>query len=222
MVDINQKITAVIINYQTPDLTKHAVESFRAYYPQLSLLLIDNGSKDHSFDVLKHYQTQFPSATQLIRNDRNLFHGPAMHQAMQTVTTDYVFFLDSDCEVIEGGFIEQMVSIAERNDRCYAVGKQVYMNKRGFDVEQSEKAFPYIRPVCMLIRRAMYFTLSPFSHHGTPCLDNMRNAGTSGYHLIDFPIFDYVVHKGRGTASRYGYGLGLRGKLNYFLYRLGL
>lgn len=222
IVDVNHNVTAVIINYQTPDLTKRAIGSFRSYYPQLSLLLIDNGSKDNSVEVLEHYQAQFPAGTHVLKNDLNLFHGPAMHLAMHTAKTDCVVFLDSDCEVTKGGFIEQMLSIVERDGRCYAVGNKIYMNKRGFDVFQREKAITYIRPICMLVRRTMYFTLPPFSHHGTPCLDNMRGASSAGYGLVDFPIFDYVVHKGRGTASRYGYGLGLRGKLNYVLNKLGL
>jgi glycosyltransferase involved in cell wall biosynthesis len=222
MENIVQLVTAVIINYQTADLTERAVSTLRAFYPHLRLLLIDNGSRDSSFRVLQHYQERSPAHTQLLKNERNIFHGPAMHQALQTVGTKYAFFLDSDCEITTGGFIEQMVDIAERDSQSYAVGKLVYMNKRGFDVLRYRGAFPYIRPICMLIRKSVYFILSPFSHHGTPCLANMQDAVKRGYRLVDFPVFDYVVHKGRGTASRYGYGLGLRGKLNYLLNKFGL
>lgn len=222
MGDLERKVTAVIINYQTPDLTRQTVELLRKFYPKLLLLLIDNGSKDESVHVLRECQQQSPSLTQFICNSENLYHGPAMHQALQHCSTEYVLFLDSDCEVIAGDFIEGMLGSAERDERCYAVGKQVYMNKRGFDVPAREDAIPYIRPICMLIRKSIYSTLRPFSHHGTPCLENMRDAVSSGFHLVDFPIFDYIVHQGRGTANRYGYGLGFRGKLNYLLNKLGL
>lgn len=222
MVNLNRKVTAVVINYQTPDLTKRAIDSIRAYYPHLSLLLIDNDSKDRSSDVLQYYHDQTPTLVRLVRNDRNLFHGPAMHQALQLVTTDFVLFLDSDSEITEGGFIESMLDRLESDASGYAIGKLVYMNKRGYDIAQSDNAIPYIRPICMLVRRQLYLTLPPFHHHGTPCLDNMRQAVAQGYQLIDFPVFDYIVHKGRGTAGRYGYGLGLKSKIDYILNKLGL
>lgn len=222
MDSLNFLVTAVIINYRTADLTERAITTLRAFYPALPLLLIDNGSNDASTALLRRYQAQWPSTTTLLRNDRNRFHGPAMHQALQSIQTPYALFLDSDCEVIAGGFIERMITLAEEDGRRYAVGKVVSMDKRGFDVAQSEDSFPYIRPVCMLVRKNLYFTLSPFAHHGTPCLANMQDAVRKGYQLVDFPVFEYVNHRGRGTAGRYGYGLGLRGKLNFLLHKLGL
>ena len=215
-------ISAVIINYQTPDLTRSAVQSFRAFYPMLPLLLIDNGSKDSSAAVLQECKAGFPQATEVILNQVNRFHGPAMHQALMHIQTRYVLFLDSDCEVRVNGIIERMVETANNNERGYAVGKKTHMNKRGFDVSERPESIPYIRPICMLLRREFYRTLPPFQHHGAPCLKNMRAAVDQGYLLSDFPIFDYITHKGRGTASRFGYGLGIRGKIDYILNKLGL
>ena len=215
-------VTAVIVNYQTPDLTQRAIASLRTYYPDLPLLVIDNGSGDASPDILEVYAADHASTTSLLRNPRNLHHGPAMHQAVEHCRTDYVLYLDSDCEIMKGGFVESMLDIAAANDRCYAVGKLVYMNKRGFEVRPGPSAIPYIRPNCMLVKKSNYLTLPPFTHHGTPCLDNMRAAVLSGYTLADFPVLTYVVHRGRGTAGRYGYGLGVKGKINYLLNKLGL
>ncbi len=203
------KVTGVIINFQTPDLTRKAIESLRQFYPHLPLLLVDNGSEDNSRASLQEFQLRFPATTQLLFNQRNLYHGPAMHQAMGEVASSFVLFLDSDCEIHRGGFIEGMAEIANQDNLCYAVEKRVYMNKRGFDVSEQQGAIPCIRPVCMLVKREIYSLLRTFRHHGTPCLDNMQDALARGYHLIDFPIFDFVAHEGRGTAGKYGYGLGL-------------
>ena len=214
------KVSGVVVNFQTPDLTRRAIESLRQFYPRLPLLLIDNGSKDNSREVLQELQTT--PATTLLFNKRNLFHGPAMHQAMAQASSTHVFFLDSDCIMFRGGALERMLEIADQDDLCYAVGKRVTMNKRGFDVPEQSGAIPYIRPICMLVKREIYGVLPPFRHHGTPCLDNMRDAVSRGYHLLDFPVLDYVTHEGRGTAGLYGYGLGLSGKLNHLLNKMGL
>jgi glycosyltransferase involved in cell wall biosynthesis len=215
-------VTAVIINFKTPDFTRRAAGSLRSYYPSLPLLLIDNGSDDDSRRILEELRTQVPGATRLMFNDSNRHHGPAMDQALRIVNTPFVLFLDSDCEVLQGGLVEAMLERASDDPRSYIVGKKIYMNDRGFDVPEQPGAHPYIRPICMLVRRDRYLPLPPFERHGAPCLANMRAARESGLGLIHFPVEDYVRHEGRGTASRHGYRLGWRGRLNHFMNKIGL
>jgi hypothetical protein len=43
-------LSAVIIHYQTPDLLKIAVESFKRFYPQTPLYVVDNGSDSDVVD----------------------------------------------------------------------------------------------------------------------------------------------------------------------------
>jgi len=215
-------VTGVIINFRTPDLTKRAVASLRSFYPSLPLLLIDNGSKDESCRTLEQLRGASPASTTLLLNESNRHHGPAMDQAVHNVTTPFVLFLDSDCEVFRGGFVEAMLALAAENPRAYIVGKKIFMNDRGFDVPERPGANPYIRPICMLVRREHYLQFPPFERHGAPCLANMRAAHVSGFGLIHFPVEDYLRHEGRGTASRHGYRLGWRGRLNHFMNKIGL
>ena len=217
-----QEVTAVIVNFKTADLTRQAVSSFRDFYPVMQLLLIDNGSHDESTALLQGLRNQSPDITCLILNDRNIHHGPAMDQALRAVQSKYVLFLDSDCEVIRGGFIQAMVALSEQQLQHYAVGQKVLMNSRGFDVPPSREVFEYLRPICMLVKRETYLTFPAFEKHGTPCLKNFRFAISKGYHLVDFPVLEYVHHKGRGTSSQHGYRLGLRGKWNHLMHKLGL
>ncbi len=51
---------------------------------------------------------------------------------------------------------------------------------------------------------------------------NFIAADNAGFVLVHFPVEEYVHHEGRGTATRHGYRLGLRGKLNHLLNRLRL
>jgi glycosyltransferase involved in cell wall biosynthesis len=214
-------VTAVIINFRTPELLERAVTSFRNHYPATPLLLIDNGSGDDSPHLMSELRDRWPLATEVILNDSNRHHGPAMDQALRTVRSPYVLFLDSDCEVVKGGMLEGLLARAEADPHHYATGKKIFMNPRGFDVPEREEAIPYIRPICMLIHRERYLVLPPFERHGAPCLVNMKAATARGFSLIHFPVEDFVLHTGRGTASIYGYRLGLRGKLNHLLNRLG-
>ena len=215
-------LRAVIINFRTPDLLQRIIQSTRQYYPTLPLLLIDNGSDDESEEIINRLQHQSPANTDVIIHARNMHHGPAMDHALRILNCKYVLFMDSDCEMVKGGFLESMVDRLERDPIAYAAGKRIFMNKRGFDVESADHSYPYIRPICMLIKRELYISLPPFQRHGAPCLENMIAAVDRGLALIDFPVLEYISHAGRGTASRYGYNLGWHGRLNYFLNKIGL
>jgi len=215
-------VTAVIINFQTPDLTQRAVSSLRRWYTDLPLLLIDNGSSDDSPSLLQRLAGASPATTALLCNPRNLHHGPAMDRAMRQLSTDEVFFLDSDCIITREGVLEHLREALHADESNYAAGKRIFMNSRGFDVTPGPGTHPYIRPICMLIRRRPYLTLPPFERHGAPCLTNMIAATSAGLHLIHVPVDDFVHHEGRGTAARFGYRLGWKGKLNHVLNRLGL
>ena len=215
-------VTTVIINYRTADLTRRAIESFRGFYPAKQLLLIDNGSRDESVEVLENSRHRFPQFTEVLLNTTNLHHGPAMDQGIHQLQTRYVFFVDSDCEISRGGFLELMIDELEHRQMGYAIGHRVWMNRRGFDIENNRNAIPYIRPYFMLIQRELYLRLPPFEKHGTPCLKNMKTAKEHGFALINFSVGDYVNHRGRGTAHQHGYNLGVRGRWNYFMNRLGL
>ncbi|MBI5216912.1 MAG: glycosyltransferase [Ignavibacteriae bacterium] len=212
----------VIINYQTPDLTLQAFNSFHKFYSKVPVTIVDNGSRDNSQSLFAEIQRSHPEQISIVNFPKNIHHGPAMDAMLRQGNSKYIFFLDSDCEVMQGGFMEQMLELAEQEKNVFAVGKKIFMNKRGFDVEESNNAIPYIRPFCMLVHRQNYKQLPPFRKHGSPCLETMRAAAKQNFSLIHFPVLDYIRHEGRGTVGRFGYQLGLKDNLNYVLHRLGL
>jgi hypothetical protein len=215
-------VTAVIINFRTPDLTRRAATSFRTFYPSVPLLLIDNGSGSYGANELRRLAGTLPPSVDTLILPRNIHHGPAMDLALQRLQTPFVVFLDSDCIVDRGGFLEVMLDHLTAAPLYYAAGKKIVMDSRGFDAPDGTPGHPYVRPICMLVKRELYLGLPPFRKHGAPCLENMQAAVRSGYRLIHVPVEEYVTHTGRGTASRHGYRLGLRGRVNHLLHRLGL
>ena len=211
-------LCVVCINFQTPDLLEVAIESFRKFYPTTLLLLVDNGSKDASTQKIRQIEKKYAGCTSSLLIEKNIFHGPAMHRAIDMVRNELVFFLDSDTETRQGGFLEKM--IAEfASDKVYAVGRIDTVNKRGF---HSVKGTPIVLSPYMMIRRKLYHDFSPFEHRGMPTLRNFAAVQRQGYVLKSFPVEKYIAHFGRGTASRYGYALGMRGKVDYVLNKLGL
>ncbi|HUL45164.1 MAG TPA: glycosyltransferase [Bacteroidota bacterium] len=215
-------VTTVIVNYNTPELTERAVSSFRRFYSSVHILLIDNGSDEACVNELRRIRRISPYYTDLKTNPSNMHHGPAMDLALRSLQNPFVLFLDSDCEVLKGGFIEPMLSQLETAPLHYAIGKKIFLDKRGFDVPDENRGVPYIRPLCMMVKRKLYFLFPPFHRHGSPCLSNMMQAVKQGYQLLDYPVEEFIRHEGRGTAGPHGYQLGLAGRWNYFLHKLGL
>lgn len=211
-------ITAVIINYQTPDLLQTAVQSFKDKYPQVPLIIVDNGSLDDSPKVIEELieRNQNVEAHYL---ERNIYHGPAMDLAARTmVQSKYIFFLDSDTETLKSGFLEAMHDLLEPQN-VYGVGEFLRVNKRGF---KSEEGISILMTPHMLLKRKIYLKLPPFKHHGQPTLENYTAAHQKGYELRQFQISDYIYHHWRGTSNRFGYGLGLKGKIDFILNKLGI
>ncbi len=212
-------VTGAVVNYQTPDLLDDAVRSFKKFYPDISLIVVENGSEDDSPERVEKLRAAFPGSITVIRNDVNRYHGPAMDQAIRSCGTPFVYVFDSDTRTINGGFLEAMKQIMTDDSRCYAVGKRVTVNKRGF---ATPGGIPVPVSAYMLISREKYELITPFEHHGLPVLKNCIEAARKGWRIRSYPVEEYVEHLGRGTAERFGYGLGLRSRFDYLLNRLGL
>jgi glycosyltransferase involved in cell wall biosynthesis len=221
------RITVVVVNYRTLALTRTCVEGFVARYPNVSLILIDNGSGDESTEYIRKVGETLPSVKALL-NPRNLYHGPALDQGVRFAETPYVFTLDSDCEIRQGGFLEKMLPYFE-NPSTYAVGELRYKNRFGFtygygEAAQPQKAgrIPYIHPYAMLLDRNKYLGLHRFIHHGAPCIRNMEDAKRAGHTVFHFQISDFVLHRMQGTSASHGYGFraAARQRIDFYLNRL--
>ena len=211
-------ITILIVNYRTVELTARCLESVLMYYPEVEIHLIDNGSHDDSRDYIQRMANSHPSIHSTI-NPTNRYHGPALDQGLRVCQTALMLTLDSDTRMVSGGLFEGMVACFDAPD-VYAVGKKVMMDPFGYETRRDmPRMFEYVHPSCMLLRRDVYLHLKPFIHHGSPGIRNMRHAERTGYKLVNFPLEGYLEHRGRGTCSRYGYGLGWRHKVENILHR---
>ena len=211
-------ISVLIINYQTPDLLDKAVNSFLKFYPDIRIIVFDNGSKDNSSEIIKGFVEKH-SNIQAHFSKKNIFHGPAMDFALRNlVKTKYCFILDSDTETLKGGFLEEMKNILEKSENNYAIGSEENVNKRGF-LDADGKIRIIISPF-MLLKKSIYLKFSPFIHHGQPVMFNFNEAAKNGYAIFNYPIEEYINHLWQGTASRFGYKLGVKSKIDFVVEKL--
>lgn len=203
--------TVLVTHYQTPDLLEVAVSSFREAYPEIPMLITDNGSSPDSGteEVLARLQAAGPRRVTVHRMTKNIFHGPAMDLAIrELVETRFAFTLDSDTETLRGGFLEPMIAELEADPGAYACGRVLQVDEHGYPVPEGKTGTPLCWVPYALFDLRHYRDLPPFQHHGVPNLANAVAAEAVGLKAVDFPIAKYIHHLGRGTAGRFGYGLG--------------
>lgn len=213
-------VSVVIVNYRTPDLLERAASSFRTFYPDVEMVIVDNGSNDSSAEVIDSLISRNPDKTKKIMLERNYFHGPAMDTAIRASTKELVFLLDTDTETYQGGFIEKILSEFNSDGKVYGVGRIDRVTKRGFASEHGTEMI--LISAYMMLKRSTYMQLPPFIHHGMPTLENFSEALARGFELRNFDIDSCIHHAGRGTASRFGYSLGFRSKIDFILNKVGL
>lgn len=198
-------ITAIIINFRTPHLLRGAVGSLLAYYPTLSLILVDNGSHDNSRVEIRRLQVQYPSV-RVLSLSTNIYHGPAVNRAISITTTPLFFLMDSDCTVLQGGFLEKMLSLF--NDlRVYSAGLVRNVKTTGVSVTRDEQrrgiGIPYAETWGALYHKRKCARLGRFIKGGASAIRIATAAQKQDYKVARFPIDHYIEHLGAGTRRMF-------------------
>lgn len=207
---LRDRVTMVTVNFKTLKLTRRAIQTFRQHYPDLPMIVYDNGSDDLSTVYIAGLQNKDENC-EAILDSKNRGHGPALHQLVRRVETPYVLLYDSDCEVLEGGFIELMLAEFDEDETLYAIGWLRHLNDNGVPFtwhvpppKTKERFHPYVHPHCALLDVAKYKQLKGFIDHGSPGLFNMQDAVAKGFTLKKFPVKKYVKHWEAGTRRMFG------------------
>lgn len=186
-------ITVIVPNFRTLAMTRRAVDSLRWFYPTVQLIVVDDGSRDASTQYIRDLAERDPNARALIL-EHNTGHGAALHAGIQMVETARFFAMDSDIVVRRGGFLELMESHMLQ-ENLYALGV-MYVQDERYDLR-------WVLAIASMYDLKTYNTLPPFVHDADPMKQNMVEAQARGLGLACFPIYDYVVHREKGTRRSY-------------------
>jgi glycosyltransferase involved in cell wall biosynthesis len=190
------KVTVVSVNLMTLGLTRAMYESLREFYPDVRVILVDNGSRDKSTDFIRE-QARIHPHTDCVLSARNLGHGGGLNQAIRKAATRYVFTIDSDCIVKQGSFLELMVQRFEKDPLLFALGSLDHRGTSGI----KRGPHPYVHPWASMLDRSKYLKLTPFVNGGAPAMRTMLDAEKHGFHFGSFPVRQYIHHIGGGTRA---------------------
>jgi glycosyltransferase involved in cell wall biosynthesis len=136
-------VTAVVINWLSAENTLRAIKSFRKFYPEIKLIIVDDDSNEE--DRTEFFSTynntcnsperMYDSGTsKLVDVDKNTTflqvprhihygkgEGNAMDLAIKNCSTAWLFHFHSDYRFLNGGIIEEMLE--KTDDRTCGVGE---------------------------------------------------------------------------------------------------
>jgi len=110
-------ITAMVCNWMTAERTKNAVNSFRQFYSDVPLIIVNDGPNN---SIAGGYFSSRPSDIDLdtskledlgefVDCGEHLSHGGAINEGVKHINTKWFFLFDSDIIFKKGGFLEKMI-----------------------------------------------------------------------------------------------------------------
>ena len=137
------KLSIIIVNYNTYDLTKQTIESIiQKEHPfQYEILLVDNASSDGSIENLQEHFNDLllEGILQIFINEANLGFAKANNIGMRIAKGEYILLLNSDT-VVKEDCLAKCLSHMDKNNNIGALGCKVVLPdgkldhacKRGF------------------------------------------------------------------------------------------
>ncbi len=119
--DASPLVSIISVNYKQTDVTVQMIESLlRCSYPNIEILVVDNGSNEGLEDFLK---VPYPHVT-CITSKRNLGFAGGNNLAIPMAKGKYVLFLNNDTEV-SPHFLEPLVKLMEEHSEVGLVSPKI-------------------------------------------------------------------------------------------------
>lgn len=114
------KLNVIIVNYRTPDLTKHCVSSLMALDIALpeDIVVVENASPDDSYARLR---CELPAGVRVLHSASNRGFGSGVNFGMAACRRDYVLVVNPDTHFTENG-LSKVLNLFEACPEAGLVG----------------------------------------------------------------------------------------------------
>ena len=124
------KVSVIVPVYNSEKYIERCLNSIlEQNYNDFELIVINDGSKDKSLEILKDYQNKFPQIITLI-DQENTGVAKTRNNAIKMSRGKYIMFIDND-DFIDKDYIETFVEEAEKEDFDVVLGGYRRPNEKG-------------------------------------------------------------------------------------------
>lgn len=111
---MNDKVSVIMATYNCADTVEKAIDSILAQtYENWVMIICDDGSTDHTLEILNRYQAQYPEKFIIIRNETNRKLPYSLNHCLEYVETDLVARMDGDDWSIPERFQKQVAYLQQ-------------------------------------------------------------------------------------------------------------
>lgn len=117
-------VTLYVVSYNTRHATELSLRSMRRYtrYPNYSIQVIENGSKDGSLEALRELRDEL--GFDLVESREPRLHAHWLDHALQTAATPFWFAVDSDLALLGHDWLSDMMRRFEADPGLFLVGAE--------------------------------------------------------------------------------------------------
>lgn len=120
------KVSVLIVNFNGERWLRDCLDSLGGVtYPNREVIVVDNGSKDRSLELLAEYPW-----IRLVRSERNLGFAGGNNLGFRHCSGRFVLLLNNDT-VVRPGFLEPLVRHLERHPQVGIVQAKMWLGRRG-------------------------------------------------------------------------------------------
>jgi len=176
------------------------------------VLVINDGSQDHTPQVLDELARIYPGEVHIIHHPKNRGHGGALRSGFANATKEWIFYTDGDAQY-DPRELKNLVEMVdsevdfingwkiERNDPLHRIiiGRLYqYVIKFLFSLKLRDVDCDY-----RLIRRSVFDQVELTSDSGVICVEMMRKVQDSGFALGETPVHHF--HRAYGKSQFFNF-----------------
>ena len=144
------KVSIIVPVYNSEEYLEDCVYSLLSQtHKDLEVILIDDCSKDHSYDVMRQIRKRNPRRVKVLKNDENKGAGATRNVGLEETEGKYICFLDSD-DYLDINALKKMHDSLEETDMDIArIGRKIVYKSydvsflgRNIDVEDNRIIVP--------------------------------------------------------------------------------
>ena len=128
------KVTIIVPVYNAEKHIGKCLESIlNQTYKNISIIVINDGSKDNSQSIIEKYKMKYPNI--ILINQENSGVSKTRNKAIKLVNTKYVMFIDND-DFIDIDYVQKHLEIAENEDCDVVISGYRRPNEKGKTIKE--------------------------------------------------------------------------------------
>ena len=157
-----KKISVIIPVYNAEKYIRETLDSIiKQSYKNLEIILIDNGSKDRSPDIIQKYEAKYPEIHMIEGSGKG--PGASRNRGLKLAKGDYIVFADADDYLPDKEIFCKYINLAEQTDADIVVSNYARLWKDKILPATKHQSFALCSPSAEEFRsQRLFFCLLSF------------------------------------------------------------